>query len=307
MRTLIAFALILSIASAQDGPTPPERQTSGPGSTDSYEHAGVTENVYGSGVFQYHLFEPALPRPVAAPVVFFLHGWDAVEPTAYRPWIEHLVRRGASVIYPAYQVKGSTLPDACLGNAIVALKDGLAKLSSAGHVKPMTQRVAVVGHSFGGVMAANVAAVAVENGLPQPKAVACMHPGSAPWIHEDWSRIPAGTLLLGVGGEEDGIANPEWAREIVTEATSVAAADKDFILVRSDRHGSPGLVSHHGAPAAPQDALDWYGYWKWFDALTDAAWYGGLNRACALGDTAEQRFMGSWSDGVPVVEPVVTE
>ena len=52
------------------------------------------------------------------------------------------------------------------------------------------------------------------------------------------------------------------------------------------------------------DALDFYGYWKWFDALTDAAFYGTPVEE-ALGDTPEQKYMGTWSDGTPVKEPVV--
>jgi hypothetical protein len=53
------------------------------------------------------------------------------------------------------------------------------------------------------------------------------------------------------------------------------------------------------------NALDFYGTWKLFDGLTDAAFYG-QNRNSALGNTPEQRFMGVWSDGVPVKELKVT-
>ncbi|MGH8058347.1 MAG: hypothetical protein ACREOH_14110, partial [Candidatus Entotheonellia bacterium] len=39
--------------------------------------------------------------------------------------------------------------------------------------------------------------------------------------------------------------------------------------------------------------------WKLFDGLTDAAFFQ-KNREYALGNTPKQRFMGLWSDGVPV-------
>ena len=52
------------------------------------------------------------------------------------------------------------------------------------------------------------------------------------------------------------------------------------------------------------DALDFYGYWKWFDGLTDAAFHG-KNREFALGNTPRQKFMGQWSDGTPVKPPEV--
>ena len=54
------------------------------------------------------------------------------------------------------------------------------------------------------------------------------------------------------------------------------------------------------------NALDFYGTWKLLDALCDAAFYG-KNREYALGNTSQQRFMGLWSDGVPVKELKVTD
>jgi hypothetical protein len=53
---------------------------------------------------------------------------------------------------------------------------------------------------------------------------------------------------------------------------------------------------------AKVDALDYYAYWKLFDALTDAAFYG-RNRDYALGGGRNQTHMGRWSDGKPV-EPL---
>jgi dienelactone hydrolase len=52
------------------------------------------------------------------------------------------------------------------------------------------------------------------------------------------------------------------------------------------------------------NALDYYCTWKLFDALEDAAFFG-KNRDYALGNTPKQRYMGKWSDGVPVKELVV--
>lgn len=54
------------------------------------------------------------------------------------------------------------------------------------------------------------------------------------------------------------------------------------------------------------NALDYYGTWKLFDALCEAAFYG-RNREYALGNTPKQRFMGLWSDGTPVKELKVTD
>lgn len=59
------------------------------------------------------------------------------------------------------------------------------------------------------------------------------------------------------------------------------------------------------AAARAIDALDFYGTWKLFDGLSDAAFYG-IHREYALGNTPQQRFMGKWSDGTPVKELQVT-
>ena len=78
---------------------------------------------------------------------------------------------------------------------------------------------------------------------------------------------------------------------------------------KTDRHGQPPLSADHFAPVALAGfahALHWYGFWKWFDGLTDAAFYN-KNRNYALGNTAEVRFMGRWSDGQPVTEAKVIE
>jgi hypothetical protein len=54
------------------------------------------------------------------------------------------------------------------------------------------------------------------------------------------------------------------------------------------------------------NALDFYGTWKLFDGLCDAAFYG-KNREYALGNTPQQKFMGVWSDGVAVKELKITD
>jgi len=108
-------------------------------------------------------------------------------------------------------------------------------------------------------------------------------------------------------------------------ATAVPAANRDYIRVVSDDRGRPPLKADHIAPVAFAEAysqpgqpnlgpliggsktvnsLGYYGFWKLFDALTDAAFFG-KNRSYALGNTPEHRFMGRWSDGTPVKEAVV--
>lgn len=280
---------------------------------------------------QYWIFEPAEPKPERAPVVFFLHGWTAMDPSVYGAWIRHLARKGNIVIYPRYQANLLTPPKEMLEGGLGALKAALKVLREPGHVQAELDQVAVVGHSLGGSMCVNVAVRAKAEGLPQPKAVMIVQPagatgpgGIALLPADDPARIPAGTLLLVVTGEHDLMVGTEPGRKLFAGATSVAKADRNYVLMRSDGHGQPPLWADHlsplafdatvtqpkaGAPAAKGNdtggnALDHYGYWKFLDALCDAAFHG-RNRDCALGNTVKQRFMGTWSDGLAVKQPEV--
>ena len=112
-------------------------------------------------------------------------------------------------------------------------------------------------------------------------------------------------------GEDDLVVGGTDAKRIYDESIQVPAADKDHITIVKDDRGEPDLLADHNAPLSdsvlfPPDAVDWYGFWKWLDGLTDAAFYG-TNRDYALGNTTEQKNMGLWSDGTPVFEPDVTD
>ncbi len=325
--TIILFSL--TIVSSQT-PTPPSQPPAGPGGRQ-YVYAGVTKNRYGTGMQEYWIFEPATPKPGSAPLVVFLHGWGGMNPLYYGAWLDHLVRRGNIVVYPRYQADLLTLPRVFLPNTISAIKNAIARLQTEpGHVRPDLNKFAVVGHSVGGLLAANVAAVAKESGLPQVRAVMSVEPGitSAPINipFADLKKIPAETLLLAIAGDQDTLVGDTDAKRVYVESTRVSAGNKDFVTLVSDKHGVPELQASHRAPTAPDksydngettsrreppasiaaNALDFYGTWKLFDGLCDAAFYG-KNREYALGNTPQQRFMGMWSDGVPVKELKVTD
>ncbi len=342
------FALILlslTIAFSQ-AVTPPEQPATGPGGKQAL-YAGVTRNRYGQGGQEYWIYEPQTPTPRNAPVIVFLHGWGGMNPLYYGAWIDHLVKRGNIVIYPRYQASLLTPIKDFTPNTISALKDALDRLQTEkGHVTPDLSKFATVGHSLGGILAANVAALAEESKLPRVRAVMSVEPGitespiNVPLAN--LSKIHADTLLLALAGDQDGLVRDADAKRIYYESTGVSANNKDFILMISDSHGTPALQASHRAPTAldkdydsgeglsgapvgavdrigdaqisrrvrPEtmlvNALDYYGTWKLFDGLCDAAFYN-KNREYALGNTPQQRFMGRWSDGVPVKELKVTD
>lgn len=334
MRWLCLALVWIGLSAAA---TPPQQPAAGPGGSDLPHHS-VRKQRFESGSAEYWIYEPEAPRPKTAPVVVFSHGWGAMNPVIYGAWIDHIVRRGNIVVYPRYQADLRTPVREFTPNVLTAVRRALAFLESTpGHVRPDRRAFALVGHSMGGIVTANVAALAVANGLPAPGVVMCVEPGKTTGVPvyaaaelEDLSRIPASALLIAMAGEDDRLAADTDARRIFTESTSVRPANKNFVLLRSDDHGSPRLNANHGAPSAPDpaydngerrnarwsaegpsgyrgtNALDYYGTWKLFDALCDAA-FRGIHREFALGNTPEQRFMGRWSDGVGVRELEVIE
>lgn len=345
--TLVLSSLTIVFSQNSQSATPPSQPPTGPGGKQ-YIHAGVVKNRYGKGGEEYWLFEPDSPKPRTAPVIVFLHGWGGMNPLYYGAWIEHLVKRGNIVIYPRYQANLLTPMRDFTPNTLTAVKNAISRLESEqGHVRPDLNKFATVGHSAGGLLAASVAALADESRLPRVRAVMSVEPGiteapvSIPLA--DLKKIPADTLLLALAGDQDGMVRDTDAKRIYYESTRIPADNKDFIMLVSDTHGTPGLLASHRAPTAldksydsgegvtgassgsadpigdaPQiqrrirpdtmmvNALDYYGIWKLFDALCDAA-FNNKNREYALGNTPQQRFMGVWSDGVPVKELKVTD
>ena len=322
-------------------PRPPAQPSSGPGGSD-YVCNQVIKSKHGSFDFgkQYWIYEPADPAPESAPLIVFLHGWSAMDPIGYEAWIEHIVKRGNIVVYPRYQATLFTQPKDFTSNAIAAVKSAIEELQTGKHVKPELDNFAIVGHSMGGIITANMAAL--STGLPEPKAIMCIEPGVTDALElEDLSKIPETTLLLCVVGDRDENVGDADAIRIFEESSRIT--DKDFVIVVSDDHGDPSLIADHYAPAAVDkkpnfrtmitsllrmlilkilkqivgiptttrshgevNSLDYYGYWKLFDGLCDCGFYG-INREYALGNTLEQRFMGVWSDGVPVKELIITD
>ncbi len=296
-------------------PTPPGQPATGPGGSD-YPHAGYDRTRWGRGADECWIFTPAGPQPASAPVVVFCHEWLAMVPAMYEAWVTHLVRRGNIVIFPRYQVGARTPAGDFTPNAAGAVRDALVRLKGLRVVLPQTDRFALVGHSAGGVVAANLAATWQTVGLPRPRALMCVEPARSLQHNSTWgippadySALPADMLLLCVVGAEDHLAGSETARDIFTGARLIPPANKNLVTVQSDRHGEPPLVADHDfiggqIGGGALNALAYYGPWKLFDALTDAA-FSGKNRDCALGNTPPQRFMGAWSDGAPVKELVV--
>lgn len=310
------------------GPAQPGQPQQGPGSSD-YAHSSFAMTSLGEGTRACYLFEPAEPTPESAPVVAFMHGFSGTNPSHYARWIKHLVFKGNIVIYPVYQTD-DVLGDAALfmPDAIAALRNAFDELHSGDHVTPELNKFAFISHSLGTVLSANIASVASENDLPVPKALFLATPGDVgktgllDSLMEgmDYSRIAESTWMLAVIEENDTLVDPEDTWAIIEGATSIPAERKQVLRHYADDHGDPPILANHLSalcvedafgtgnvtsvfgivdPVIATDAVDYYGYWKWSEALLATAFYA-TNRDYAFGGTQQQLSMGNWGDGTPV-------
>jgi len=195
------------------------------------------------------------------PLVLFLHGWGATEPSFYGAWVEHLARAGNAVVFPRYQDSFAEPPPQVLGNVLVGVREALDGIDAD------LDSLVVAGHSAGGALASDYAAIADSVGLPVPRAVLSIYPGRAfrgirfaiPAV--DPGRIPEGTRLVVLSGADDRVVDPRAARAIYEGADD---AQRTFRVIRA-----PGASDHIG----PQrdNAVTRRVFWRRLDELIAAA------------------------------------
>ncbi|MGI8730896.1 MAG: alpha/beta hydrolase fold domain-containing protein [Solirubrobacteraceae bacterium] len=231
-----------------------------PAAAPAFLPAGAERLQVGEGARGATIFRPRGAAGRAGPVVILLHGWVAIDPRRYGPWIAHLVRGGATVIYPAYQTKPARETASPLANVLAGVRAALS------HVAIAPGRLVVAGHSVGAALAADYAAVAAAADLPAPAAILSVYPGrrlrhlATPIPSVDLSAIAPGTRLLTLAGERDRSVGSDTARRIVADATR---ANATLRIVRDD------AVDDHSAPRR-SDAHARRAFWRPLDELLAA-------------------------------------
>ena len=297
--------------------------TSGLGGSQ-YLHQEVKQYDYASKPDGFWLYEPAEPKPDSANVIVFIHGYGAYNPMIYGRWIKHLVRKGNIVIFPRYQ-RNLISPGSkrFVNNVSTAIKDALKELEKETHVKAITKDFALVGHSYGGVISANLAVNFEKYNIPQPKAVMLCSAGTGPLkggLLKSYNNMPSDVKLLVMVSEDDRVVGDEISKLVFSTTTNVL--NKNYIIQKRDRTSEPYLTAHHDESYALDQAfdsgvrnytakkalrigrtnsVDYFGYWKLFDALLDCT-RNGENCSTAFGNTAEQRYLGKRKNGNAFVE-----
>jgi len=194
------------------------------------------------------------------PVVLFLHGWTAVAPELYGPWLTHLVRKGSTVVYPVYQDAPFLAPIAAFDGVVAGVRSALEDEDVP------RQGWVVAGHSAGGAMSADYAARAKGLGLPPARGVFAAYPGRQvrgiplKLLEADPARIPASTRLVALYGANDEVVGGTTAKRTIARAKT-----RREQLIRVD---DPAVDDHLGpqrsGPATRRE------FWRRLDALVRA-------------------------------------
>ncbi|MEO8155974.1 MAG: hypothetical protein ABI605_23155 [Rhizobacter sp.] len=264
------------------------------------------------------------PQPASAPLVVMMHGYGDYDGYAnHQAFIQHTVRKGSVVIYPRYQTAIATPcpgpydSEPCLVAAVEGIRGGLALLQSEpSRVQPDLTKAAYFGHSFGGILTANMLNRWATLSLPTPRAMFLDDPHDGgetgqgePSLDATLSGIPASALVQCHSGATGVIAEPgksiSSCNAIFPKLGHMPPENKNLVMTYDDAHGQPALSSGHGVcdatSAALQniDAYDWNFCWKTFDAMRSCA-FEGTDCESGVGDTPQHRSNGIWSDGTPV-------
>ncbi len=247
---------------------------------------------------------------IKTPVLFMLHGYIGQDYQSFQPLISHIVSKGISVVYPTYPFLPKFINEkgvldkyayvyAGLDSALVRFSKGFD-----------TTRIGFFGQSFGGGM---VPAVAY-------KMIVTKHWGSmgsfmfmsAPWYSfditpEQLASFPSSTMLLMQVYNDDWMNDHEMAVDIFN-SIGIPQSQKDFVTLYTDSLDGYTMLANHFLPYGVKNMYgqlnlhDYYGVFRYFDALAAYSWYGTESgKSIALGHgSKKQCFMGTWPDGKPI-------
>ena len=240
----------------------------------------------------------------------------------YGKWIKHLVKKGNIVIYPRYQKNNWTpRPPKFVANVAKGVKNGLLYLEKKSQIKPLVDNLSFVGHSYGGVISANLAIYYEDYQIPKPQAIMLVSPGSGPFkggVLKSYESMPSDVKMIVMVSDNDRTVGDKLGIRIFETATNVP--QRNLIRQYHDNSISPVHKAGHNESYAVDldfdngirnftakralrvgsiDNVDYFGYWKLFDALLDCSRDGDYCNY-AFGNTTEQNSLGVQKDGTPL-------
>ncbi|TGK27926.1 alpha/beta hydrolase [Leptospira gomenensis] len=281
---------------------------------------------YGSrgsrSVSSFALQNPSAPRNVCVyypsdvsskvPVLFLIHGFSSPSAEAYYPLIDFYVSKGYAVVFPIY-ISDRRDPNE---NYKIML-DGIDYAVGQFDGIMDTTRVGYLGHSYGGGATPYLAHQGIiMKGWGSNGSFIFL---SAPWYSfaiddTQLGQFTDSTKLIVQIYDTDDVVDNRMAIDIFTNI-GIGASEKNFQILNSQTYQGYLLNADHYTPIKNTviglgnlDALDYHGVWKQLEALAEYSFNGSSSaKNIALGNgSAEQIYMGAYSDGTPVQSMTVT-
>jgi len=320
-KLLISFFTTLALhIFAQTQPAQPVNGYGGLAAT----YNQITIYNHDDGATGFMLYIPASPHADSLPLVVFTHGFGEWNPLRYGSWIEHIVKRGNIVIFPRYQQNEyTTLSINFTSNTVTGIRRAIDTIQAhTAWTQPQLSKVFYVGHSYGGLISANLATKYATYNIPKPKGILMACPGYGQYPGGQllsYSAMDSSIRVLDIIEHGDNVVDSTFALQVFNQTTAVPYSHKNLVIHFADSTGTRPITSTHGesscvdstynngdsgvvmgqADYAYTDATDFYCYWKLFDALEDCALTGN-GCTTAFGDTYSQKNMGLWSNGTPI-------
>jgi poly(3-hydroxybutyrate) depolymerase len=200
-------------------------------------------------------------RPAGKPkrLVIFFHGQGGpteTTPANHRDWIDHLVERGAVVVYPRYETDYSA---AVIDATTSGVRTAMARLD------PESLPVLALGYSRGAALAVEYAAVAPGQHLPVPDAIESVNP--VPYGEQadviDLQPIRPTTVMAVLVSEKDPHAS-DGAGLLLNRLRNAGFPGRQIQLNVARSRGA--FVADHLAPLSSSPAAR-AAYWAPTDAL----------------------------------------
>jgi predicted alpha/beta hydrolase len=258
-----------------------------------------------------HVFSPKEARGLR-PVVFFCHGYSSSNPQYYLPLISHIVSKGYVVVFSPYKMVALDPKEV---NKYASIETGIEAAIDNFRDRIDTAEIGFVGHSFGAgaIPAVALWALTDKNWGAASSFMYLM----APWYSYEIDRIklrlfPQCVKMITEVFADDKVCDHRMAISLFT-TIGIPQAEKNYIMLNTDSLGCCKLTADHNTPKGPydprseEDALDYYGIYRIFDALAAYAFDNdAAAKSLAFGHDTHTCFMGTWPNGKPVMPLTAT-
>lgn len=220
--------------------------------------AKVISSSYSKGSTEYWIIYDDTVGITQDNLVVFLHGYGASNPGCYGGWISALTTNGNAVVFPKFQT-GTFLPRTNVFQKRTVKVISMAVTEIRDEHDITINKISMIGHSIGGVIAANIANDYASNGLNISGLVLCQ-PGFKYLklgAHHSYENINNSTLLLNITGENDHAAGRKFAAKVYRTTSQIPTKQKLWIEHQTFKtEDGNKLSADHKDPVSPLKELD---------------------------------------------------